>query len=138
MKAKGSLPVLVAIALFTFLHVSVAQKANTGPKYDAATQVKIRGVVEDVHETPGGFEGTHIVVKTESGNVLVQLAPADFLKEIDTTLKKGDEVSVIGARNAGTEGDEILAKEITVGSNTTTLRDDTGTPVWTGWKTAKK
>jgi hypothetical protein len=31
-----------------------------------------------------------------------------------------------------------LAKEITVGSNTTTLRDDNGVPVWSGWKSSKK
>jgi hypothetical protein len=112
--------------------------ADTGPKYDAAQQVKIKGVIEDVHETPGEYEGTHLVVKTDSGTVLVYVAPAEFLKEIETSFHKGDEIAVVGARNAGTEGDEILAKEIAIGNNTTTLRDEAGVPVWVGWKAPKK
>ncbi len=140
MKAKLNLQILLAVAvLFTCLPSGFAQKAsNTGPKYDVANQVKIKGVIDDIHETPGAFEGTHLVVKTDTGTVLVQLAPADFLKEIDASFKKGDQIEVVGAKNMGTEGEEILAREITIGNNTTTLRDDSGVPVWVGWKAAKK
>jgi hypothetical protein len=140
MKAKWSLQILLAVAvLFAYVPSGSAQKvANTGPKYDLANQVKIKGVIDDMHETPGAFEGTHLIVKTDTGTVLVQLAPADFLKEIDTSLKKGDQIDVVGAKNMGTEGEEILAREITIGNNTTTLRDDNGIPVWVGWKAPKK
>jgi hypothetical protein len=140
MKAKWSLQILLAVAvLFAYVPLGLAQKAaNTGPKYDLANQVKIKGVIDDMHETPGAFEGTHLIVKTDTGTVLVQLAPADFLKEIDTSLKKGDQIDVVGAKNMGTEGEEILAREITIGNNTTTLRDDNGIPVWVGWKAPKK
>src|SRR5579863_1765951 len=124
MKAKRSLQILLAIAVL-FTCSAMAQKAsNTGPKYDAANQVKIKGVIDDIHETPGAFEGTHLVVKTDTGTVLVQLAPADFLKDIDASFKKGDQIEVVGAKNMGTEGEEVLAREITIGNNTTTLRDD--------------
>lgn len=137
MNAKLSSLVLVATVLFAT--VAVAQKSgNTGPRYDAANQVKIKGVIDDIHETPGAFEGTHLVVKTDTGTVLVQLAPADFLKEIDASFKKGDQIEVVGAKNMGTEGEEVLAREITIGNNTTTLRDDNGVPVWVGWKAPKK
>ena len=140
MKAKWSLQILLAVAvLFAYVPSGLAQKAaNTGPKYDLANQVKIKGVIDDMHETPGAFEGTHLIVKTDTGTVLVQLAPAEFLKEIDTSLKKGDQIDVVGAKNMGTEGEEILAREITIGNNTTTLRDDNGIPVWVGWKAPKK
>lgn len=138
MKSKYRLIGLLLAALFTLVEVGSAQKGSTGPKYDAAKQVKIAGVIEDMHETPGAYEGTHLLVKTDTGTVLVQLAPAEFLKEIEATFKKGDEIQVTGAKNTGTEGEEILAKEITIGNNTTTLRDDGGTPVWVGWKAAKK
>ena len=138
MKSKLCLPGVLLILLLTFVQVGAAQKGNTGPKYDTANQVKIKGVIEDIHETPGAYEGTHLLVKTDTGNVLVQLAPADFLKEIDASFKKGDAIEVVGAKNMGTEGEEILAKEVTVGNNTTTLRDDGGVPVWVGWKAPRK
>jgi hypothetical protein len=59
------------------------------------------------------------------------------LKEIEVSFSKGDQVNVVGAQAPNSTGEEILAREITVGSNTFTLRDDKGVPVWSGWKPAK-
>jgi hypothetical protein len=116
----------------------VAQKvANTGPKYDVAHQVKIQGTVEEVREVPGDYEGTHLVVKTDQGLVLVQVAPTAFLKEMDTSYKKGDIVQVVGAKTLDATEEQVLAREITIGADTVTLRDDKGVPVWAGWKPAK-
>ena len=130
--------ICLTAALVLMSQAMLAQKVvNTGPKYDLTTEVKLKGVVEDVRETPGEFEGTHLVVKTDTGTVLVHVAPASFLKEMDTSFKKGDEVQVIGAKAPGATEPEVLAREITVGTNTTTLRDGKGIPVWAGWKPAK-
>jgi len=116
-----------------------AQTASkTGPKYDVKNEVKIKGVVEEVRQVPGQFEGTHLVVKTDSKTVLVHVAPVDFLKEIDTSFSKGDQVEVVGCKAPDATEEEILAREITVGQNTTTLRDDKGIPVWAGWKPSGK
>ncbi len=123
----------------TFAAASSTRKASdTGPKYDAANQIKIKGVIEDVKDTPGDSSGTYLTVKTDTGTVIVYVAPAEFLKEIDTSFNKGDQIEVLGAKNTGPEGEEVLAKELTVGSNTTTLRDESGVPVWSGWKAPKK
>ncbi len=111
--------------------------AKTGPKYDSANEVKIKGVVVEVREVPGQPEGTQLVVKTDTKTVLVRVAPTDFLKEIDTTFNKGDEVVVVGAKAPDSPDEEILAREITDGSNTATLRDDKGIPIWAGWKPSK-
>ena len=131
--------VLCAVAaLILTAQVATAQKvANTGPKYDTASEVKVKGVVEDIREVPGDYEGTHLVVKTDTATVLVHVAPAAFLKDIDTSFKKGDTVEVTGCKAPNATEPEILAREITVGTNTTTLRDDKGIPVWAGWKPAK-
>lgn len=131
--------VVVVFALFVATAAAAAtqKSASTGPKYDPANEVKIKGVVDDIREVPGDFEGTHLVVKTDGGTVLVHVAPADFLKEIDTSFKKGDEVQVVGCKAPDTTENEVLAREITVGTNTTTLRDDKGIPVWAGWKPVK-
>ena len=48
-------------------------------------------------------------------------------------LQKGHQVTVVGSRAPNSTGEEILAREVTVGNNTITLRDDQGVPVWAGW-----
>ncbi len=109
----------------------------TGPKYDTAHEVKVKGVIDEIREVPGEFEGTQLVVKADSKTVIVHVAPADFLKEIETSFNKGDEITVVGAKVPDATGEEILAREITDGNNTATLRDDKGVPIWAGWKPSK-
>ena len=132
-------PILCSIVVLVLaVCPGVAQKlANTGPKYDVTHQVKIQGTVEEVREVPGDYEGTHLVVKTDQGVVLVQVAPTAFLKEMDTSYKKGDVVQVVGAKAPDATEEQVLAREITIGADTVTLRDDKGVPVWAGWKPAK-
>ena len=126
---------LITAVTGLLLCVAWAQTASkTGPKYDVKNEVKIKGVVEEVRQVPGQFEGTHLVVKTETKTVLVHVAPTNFLKDIDTAFNKGDQVEVLGCKAPDSSEEEILAREITVGQNTTTLRDDKGIPIWAGWK----
>jgi hypothetical protein len=127
----------VFVLLFTSAAVAVQKPTNTGPGYDLANPVKVQGVVESIQELPGDFEGVHLVIRTDKGAVLVQVAPADFLKEIGTTFKVGDQVQVLGAKALNVAEEQILAREITVGASTVTLRDDKGLPVWAGWKPGK-
>jgi len=130
--------VLTASALLLAVSSGLAQKVkDTGPKYDVANEVKIKGVVEEIREVPGAYEGTHLVVKTDTGTVLVHVAPASFLKEMDTSFAVGSQVQVTGAKAPNAPEEEILAREIIVGTNTVTLRDDKGIPVWAGWNPAK-
>jgi hypothetical protein len=131
--------IAIFCAVVTCAVASSTQKtSDTGPKYDAANQVKIKGVIDDVKDTPGALSGTYLTVKTDTSTVIVYVGPAEFLKDIDTSFKKGDQIEVLGAKSTGPEGEQILAKELTVGSNTTTLRDESGVPVWSGWKAPKK
>src|SRR5271169_1139489 len=120
------------------LSAAAAQTSKTGPKYDVKNEVKVKGAVQEIRDVPGPFEGTQLVVKTETKTVLVHVAPSDFLKEMDTSFKVGDQVEVVGCKAPNATEEEILAREITVGQNTTTLRDDKGIPVWAGWKPSGK
>jgi hypothetical protein len=131
--------VLFIVAVLVFgLPLGLAQSASkTGPKYDLASEVKVKGVIEDIREVSGGVAGTQLSVKTDAKTILVYVGPGDFLKEIEVSFNKGDQVNVIGAKSPNATDDEILAREITVGSNTFTLRDDKGVPIWTGWKPSK-
>jgi hypothetical protein len=125
-------------ALALTLPLGWAQTASkTASPYDVKSEVKVKGVIEDIRQIPGGAAGTELAVKTDAKTILVYVGPGDFLKEIEVSFNKGDQVNVIGAKSSNTAEEEILAREITVGSNTFTLRDDKGVPIWSGWKPAK-
>ncbi len=109
---------------------------KTGPKYDLANEVKVTGTVTEIRVTPGAWEGIHLVVKSSEQTVIVHLAPAEFLKELDCWIKVGDQVEVVGSR-APDNNDEILAREVTFGNNTMVLRDPKGIPIWAGWSPEK-
>lgn len=131
--------VLLAVVLMAWaLPLALGQgAAKSGPKYDVASEVKVKGVIEDIRDVPGDLGGTNLAVKTDSKTILVYVGPGDFLKEIEVSFNKGDQVDVTGCKAPNTTEEVLLAREITVGSNTFTLRDDKGIPVWTGWKAPK-
>jgi hypothetical protein len=129
---------LTAGALLLAVSSGLAQRVrDTGPKYDVANEVKIKGVVDEIREVPGNYEGIYLVVKTDTSTVLVRVAPAAFLKEMDTVFAVGNQVQVTGAKALNVPEEQILAREIIVGTNTVILRDDKGIPVWAGWNPAK-
>jgi hypothetical protein len=136
-RVRSKVLLIVAVVAMA-LPLSWAQTASkTGPKYDVANEVKVKGVIEDIRQVPGGAEGTQLAVKTDTKTILVYVGPGDFLKEIEVSFSKGDKVDVLGAKAPNSSDEKILAREITVGSNTFTLRDDKGIPVWSGWKPAR-
>jgi hypothetical protein len=113
-----------------------AQAGKTGPKYDKGQEIKFKGTVSEVRDGTAPNQLTAIVVKAGDKITLVQLAPADYLKEIDCWVKAGDQVEVTGAKVAAAQ-DEVLAREVVFGNNTMVLRDDKGTPIWEVWKPPK-
>ncbi|MCC7416776.1 MAG: hypothetical protein IT176_06495 [Acidobacteria bacterium] len=116
----------------------------TTPMYDSKSETTIKGTVEKVEETaPGGamgrgrgrgmgqgMGGTHMIVKTDSGSVVVHLGPTAFLAEHDLKIADGDRVEVLGSRVAMGGEDVVIAREITSGGKTLTLRDASGRPLW--------
>jgi hypothetical protein len=133
MKPAIAWKLCILVFLMLAVPLALAQK-QTGPKYDLANEVKIKGTVEEV-KTVGTVEpkDTHLVLRTDKGLVEICLCPAKFLADMDMSFAKGDKLEVTGAKSKeGTEGTEvILAREIVRGENTLVLRDKTGGPVWT-------
>jgi hypothetical protein len=129
----------VVVALAWLSTVGLSQSTSkTGPKYDTTKEVKIKGVIEEVRDVPTAAGGTQLVVKTDSKSVLVYVGPGQFLKELEMSFNKGDQVDVTGCKALNESNEEqVLAREVVVGSNTFTLRDDKGVPIWSGWKPAK-
>jgi hypothetical protein len=134
MKTRSWARVLLGVVALLSVISAVAQMTkDIGRKYDIANEVRIKGVVQDVRDVPGNFEGIRLVVSTGATTVMVRVAPAAFLKDIDASFKTGDQVVIVGSRVPNSSDEEFLAREITVGNNTITLRDDQGIPVWAGW-----
>ena len=71
------------------------------PAYNAAAEVTLHGVVENVRDfycPVSGTEGTHLMVATENGTVEVHVAPSQFLLGKHLEFFRGDQVEVTGSR----------------------------------------
>ena len=110
----------------------VKAPAAKAPEYDPAAEVTVKGVVEDFHEskTRGDHPGLHIILKSDTETIEVHACPLQFMTDLEFAVVKGDTLTVIGSRPGG-EG-LVIAREITKGQMSLTLREKSGAPVWTG------
>jgi hypothetical protein len=77
--------------------------------------------------------GTHFVMKTVEGKKLnIHLGPAAVVEFVAKQLKAGSKVKVEGFRTEKMPEAEYVAKSLTLGERTITLRDETLRPVWAG------
>jgi hypothetical protein len=114
------------------LTVPMAMGQSTLPKYDLATEAKMKGTVEALKlpEKGSGKEIAHLTLKTTDATIDVYLCPKSFLDDMGSTLAKGDEVNLTGSKVKEDGADMILAREVVKGTDTLVLRDDKGKPVW--------
>ncbi len=126
----------VALALLGGLLAVTPVLAQTppakAPAYDTKAEVTIAGIVEDFHTSQARTDhpGLHLILKTETESLEVHTCPLRFMKELEFEIAKGDTVKVVGSRPGG--GGVVLAREITKGQTSLTVRDKDGSPVWTG------
>jgi hypothetical protein len=134
----------VAIVGATFLVaaplLAQAQGRGSGPRYDPATEATLTGTVESLDQITGpggrrgrrGLGGTHLTFKTSTETLEVHLGPTAFLNEKTVAIAKGDTLVITGSR-VTVDGDRVfIAKEVTKGDSTWTLRDAAGLPLWRG------
>jgi hypothetical protein len=125
---KSSLLILTMVVLA----LPLAQAQSTAPKYDLATEAKMKGTVEELKLPDKGKdkEAAHLTLKTTDATIDVYLCPKSFLDDMGSTLAKGDEVNLTGSKVKQDGADMILAREVVKGADTLVLRDDKGKPVW--------
>jgi hypothetical protein len=109
--------------------------AQTGPKYDPATESKFKGTVEDLKLPPKGSEKqiAYLTIKSGTDTIEIYLCPKSFMDDMGVSFAKGDEISFTGSKVKQGDGDMVLAREVVKGEDTLVLRDDKGNPVW-NWK----
>jgi DNA polymerase III alpha subunit len=134
-RVYSSLFVFVLIAMVA-VPVALAQRGlrqgGARPRYDPATEVTIRGTVDEVRQVTGrqGWAGTHLTLKADQGTLDVHLGPSDFLESKKFTVSTGDQVEVIGSKVQYQGHDALLAREVKKRDQTLTLRNAQGIPAW--------
>jgi hypothetical protein len=117
------------IVLTTFLALNA--QATAAPKYEKSSEVKIKGVVDDVQTDAHGI--VHITLKTDKGAIDVAVAPEKFLKEMEISFAKGDTLEILGSQVTADGAPLMLAREVARNGDSMLMRDDQGKPVWVGW-----
>lgn len=113
------------------LYVAAASAQSALPKYDVATETKMKGTIQELKlPEKGAKEAARLTLKSGDSTVDVYLCPKSFLDDMGSTLAKGDEVSLTGSKVKQGDADLVLAREVIKGSDTLVLRDDKGKPVW--------
>ena len=108
-------------------------KGTSVPKYDAAAEMKFKGVVEEVkdRECPiSGGMGSHFTIKVDGTLMEVHIAPTKFVKSYEVAFQKGDTVEITGTKVVFEGADAILAREIKRGNDDFVFRDPQGKPIW--------
>ncbi len=123
--AKWVLPVAVAF-------LAAAALAQAPPKYDPATETKLKGTVEEMKLVPpsGSKAIAYLSVKVGAETVQVFLGPKSFVDDMGGSYKVGDAVEVTGSKVTQNGAVLILAREVEKGDDKLTLRFKDGKPAW--------
>src|SRR5262245_56863153 len=119
------------IALFCAVSLSAQHAPGPGsPKYDAQTETKLQGAVDDVRLPSNAKEIVYLVLKMGSDTTVeVYLCPKSFLDDMGVTFAKGDQITLTGSKVKQGDAELIVAREIIKGTDTLVLRDGKGKPV---------
>lgn len=107
-----------------------------GLKYDPATEVTLKGSIDDMQELsdPAGQAHIKLLLKTGQGLTEVRLCPREFLDALEFALAKGDDVEITGSRVKVDDKEIVLGRTVVKGNNILVLRDKKGNPAWTWLK----
>ena len=105
--------------------------------FDLNTVQTVTVTVEEVKTftpTRGMSTGIHLLAKAEGKTYDIHLGPSWFINNQEIEITKGDVLEVTGSLVPYNEGDALIAKKVTIENDVLVLRDDTGRPVWAGWR----
>lgn len=107
--------------------------------YDGSSNMVIRGIVAAVEENAYNcrWGATELTLKTGKQSYVVQVGPTRFLAKNNFRIAKGDELRVSGFEFTCQGTIFLVARDVTKGGKTLTLRNAQGVPAWaargTGW-----
>jgi hypothetical protein len=90
--------------------------------------------VDRITPAKGMSGGVHMLVKTDKETLSVHLGPSWYLENQDVKIEPKDKVEVKGSRITFGGKPALIASEVKKGNEVLTLRDESGFPVWMGWR----
>jgi hypothetical protein len=121
------------VVLIVLLTAVTSRKQPDLLAYSAGNEITAVGTVEDVQEfycPVTDDRGTHVVLKTDRGIILVHVAIARFLRQNNFVIRPGERLQVTGARIRYQGKESLIAREIVRGDEVFTMRDAAGKPLW--------
>ena len=134
MRSKAS---IILLAVFAGVVMALAQ-AQRGPgmgmpNYDPKSETTVTGAVQEVQQHQMmGHQGTHLMVKTDTGELEVHLGPSSYLAQQKFSFAKDDQVEVTGSMVKMGGKDALLARQVKKDGKTLVLRNAQGVPAWSG------
>jgi hypothetical protein len=112
---------------------SSTNHAGKAMKYNAKTEVTVSGTIEEIK--PGSSMGSSsvsesVMLKTETGDIHVDLAPADYWNKNGFALTKGASIEVTGSKAQSGNSTVVLARTVKEGEKSVSLRNAEGVPAW--------
>lgn len=152
MTAKARLGWLIVILLILPVLVYAQNRPNRGMMnwsndtpyvrmYNPQTEQTVSAIVQKVEMfTPrkGMAIGIHLQANVNDKLLDIHLGPAWFIKNQELQIMEGDELEITGSMITYNGVEALIAKSLKLDEDTLVLRDDTGRPVWAGWKRGKK
>ena len=87
------------------------------PKYDRQTEMKTKGVVEEINVLTVGSrkDFTELVLKSGDDKLHIYVCPKPFQDEMGINFAKGDELAITGSKVKQDASEIILAREMVKG-----------------------
>ncbi|HTM87802.1 MAG TPA: hypothetical protein VL155_06355 [Terriglobales bacterium] len=122
----------MAAVLFLSVPLALAQRGIRN--YDPSTETTVKGTVEEVKQVSGqhGWNGTHLRLRTEAGQMDVHAGPSSYIAAQGFSFAKGDQIEVLGSKVKLGGSEALIAREIKQGDKTLVLRNAQGIPQWSG------
>jgi hypothetical protein len=126
--------IVIAMIVLGLSFAALAQGPRGMRNYDPKSEVTVKGTIEDVQEQAGrgGWKGTHLILKTDSGTLPVHVGPSAYIAKKQFSFAKGDQITVLGSKVTIAGKETILAREVTKDGKTLVLRNPQGIPEWAG------
>jgi DNA/RNA endonuclease YhcR with UshA esterase domain len=131
---RSWLVVILVVGMMVVIAPAFAAQKSAVPKYDAATEVTLKGTVDEVRDRECPVSrgmGAHIILRlSDDKTIEIHLASTRFVKSYDLVFSKGDKLEVTGSRVTFEGVETIFAREVKRGNDTFVFRDKEGNPVW--------
>lgn len=108
-----------------------------GRMYDPKSVEIVSGrviLVEKITPRTGMSYGVHATLQSGKETISVHLGPGWYIENQDVKIEPQDTIEVKGSRVTLAGKPAIIAAEVKKGNELLKLRDESGFPVWAGWR----